>query len=74
MEIIQWRDFILRFLKLNAGANIFLAKIVASFNAVSIFLRTLQSISEISRKSRKWSKFLVCQRRSPQPKTEYSKF
>lgn len=69
MEIIQWRDFILRFLKLNAGA-----KILASFNAVSIFLRTLQSISEISRKSRKWSKFLVCQRRSPQPKTEYSKF
>ena len=35
VEITQWKDFITRF-KLNAGANIFLAKILVFFNAVSI--------------------------------------
>ena len=33
--ITQWKDFITRF-KLNAGANIFFAKILVFFNAVSI--------------------------------------
>ena len=35
VEITQWKDFITRF-KLNAGANIFFAKILVFFNAVSI--------------------------------------
>ena len=35
VEITQWKDFITRF-KLNAGSNIFFAKILVFFNAVSI--------------------------------------
>ena len=35
VEITQWKDFITRF-KLNARANIFFAKILVFFNAVSI--------------------------------------
>ena len=35
VEITQWKDFITRF-KLNAGVNIFFAKILVFFNAVSI--------------------------------------
>ena len=35
VEITQWKDFITRF-KLNAGANIFFAKMLVFFNAVSI--------------------------------------
>ena len=35
VEITQWKDFVTRF-KLNAGANIFFAKILVFFNAVSI--------------------------------------